>query len=547
MVSRKLLAPLTLSVALVGLGIAAGLGLAARADSSMSVTVDANTSLGTLPATAFGINAAVWDGHLLDANLPGLLQQAGVKVVRYPGGSTADVYHWQTNSTEPGQSFANPNNTFDAFMGVVQQTGAQAMITVNYGSGTPQEAAGWVQYANRGGPGYTGPVPTYPGASSTGHTYGITYWEIGNELYHNGTYGAQSEYDLHTDKGPAAYGANTLQFIDAMKAVDPSVKVGVALTAPGNWPDEDVLGNAGTLQAWNDNVLQATCSALDFADVHWYPQDPGNESDANLLQAPEQGIAGRTDSIPQMVARLRQEISQYCPSRASQIQIMIAETNSVSYNPGKQTVSVVNALYLDDDYMTWLEHGVATVDWWDTHNGPMLGTNDSPALYGTATYGDYGALATGDTPEPPAETPFPPYYGLQMLTKLGVAGDQMVAATSSSSLVAVHAVKQANGNLAVLLINKDPAKFEPVTLSLCNFTPALNPMVYSYGPGSAAISDPYGPGSAAISAVRQPDLAGAYVQRPRRGARTNRSPSLLVIVPPYSVVTIVMTPAPDLD
>src|SRR5207248_6906146 len=106
--------------------------------------------------------------------------------------------------------------------------------------------------------------------------------------------------------------------------------------------------------------------------------------------------------------------------------------------------------------------------------------------------------------------------------------------------------------------NKDPAKFEPVTLSLCNFTPALNPMVYSYGPGSAAISDPYGPGSAAISdpygpgsaaisAVRQPDLAGAHVQRPRRGARTNRSPSLLVIVPPSSVVTIVMTPAPDLD
>jgi hypothetical protein len=410
------------------------------------------------------------------------------------------------------------------------------MITVNYGSGTPQEAAGWVQYANKGGPGYAGPVPTYPGASSTGHTYGITYWEIGNEVYGNGTYGAQFEYDLHTDKGPAAYGENALQFIDAMKAVDPSIKVGVALTAPGNWPDEDVLGNAGTPQAWNDNVLEATCSALDFADVHWYPQDPGKESDANLLQAAEQGIAGRTDSIPQMVARLRQEISQYCPSRASQIQIMITETNSVSYNPGKQTVSVVNALYLDDNYMTWLEQGVATVAWWDTHNGPMLGTNDSPALYGTATYGDFGVLATGAAPEPPAETPFPPYYGLQMLTKLGVAGDQMVAATSSSSLVAVHAVTQANGNLAVLLINKDPATFAPVTLSLCHFTPALNPMVYAYGPGSTA-----------ISAVRQPDLAGAHVQRPRRGARTKRSPSLLVIVPPYSVVTIVMTPAPDLD
>jgi hypothetical protein len=440
MVSRKQLACLALSVALVGLA------MVARADSSVSVTVDATTSLGTLPATAFGINAAVWDGHLLDANLPGLLRQAGATVVRYPGGSTADVYHWQTNSTEPHQSYANPTNTFDAFMGVVQQTGAQAMITVNYGSGTPQEAADWVQYANKGGPGYTGPVPTYSGASRTGHTYGVQYWEIGNELYG-----------------------------------------------------------------------KATCSALDFAAVHWYPQDPGHESDANLLQAPEQGIAGRTESIPQMVARLRQEISQYCPSRASQIQIMITETNSVSSNPGKQTVSVVNALYLDDTYMTWLEHGVATVDWWDTHNGPALGTNVSPALDGTATYGDYGVLTTGATPEPPAETAFPPYYGLQMLTKLGVAGDQMVVATSSSSLVAVHAVKQAPGSLAVLLINKDPAKSYPVTLSVHDFTPALNPMVYSYGPGSTA-----------ISALRQPSLAGARVQN----------------VPPYSVVTVVMTPGP---
>jgi hypothetical protein len=112
-------------------------------------------------------------------------------------------------------------------------------------------------------------------------------------------------------------------------------------------------------------------------------------------------------------------------------------------------------------------------------------------------------------------------------------------------LVAVHAVKQANGNLAVLLINKDPATFAPVTLSLCHFTPALNPMVFAYGPGSTGISDPYGPGSTALSAVRQPDLVGAQVQRPGRGAPTKRSPSLLVIVPPYSVVTIVMTPAPD--
>lgn len=521
MVSGKQFTHVALSLALVGVGMeaASGTGRVSVADAQpATVTVNAGAPLGTIPTTAFGINNAVWDGNLLDANLPGLLQQAGVKVMRYPGGSTSDVYHWQSNTTEPNQSYANPSNTFDAFMGVVQQTGAQAMITVNYGSGTPQEAAGWVQYANKGGAGYTGPVPSYQGASPTGHTYGITYWEIGNELYGNNSYGADWEYDLYTKgQGPVAYGQRAMQFITAMKAVDPSIKVGVVLTAPGNWPDQEVNG---TPPPWNPNVLQQTCGTasnpgLDFAIVHWYAQGPGNESDAGLLASPENGSAGTTDSIATMVQHVRAEIAQNCPARASQIQIMVTETNSVSYNPGKQTVSLVNALFLADNYMDWLENGVANVDWWDTHNGITTGTNDSSTLYGTAQYGDYGVLSNGSSSgglaEPPAETPFPPYYALQMLSKLGVAGDQMVTASSDQPLLAVHAVRQANGDVALLLINKSPTVSYTANLALSGFSAAPNPVVYSYGMNSASI-----------------------VQTQEHGMPPTRA----LTVPPYSLTTI---------
>ncbi len=169
------------------------------------VSINAGTPVGNIPGTAFGLNTAAWDSHLLDGSVPGLLQQTGVKLLRFPGGSTSDYYQWQSNTTLPCSicGTVNANDTFDAFMGVAGATGAQAMITINYGSGTPQAAAGWVQYANKGGPGYSGPVPTYVGGSSTGHTYGIKYWEIGNELYGNGTYGATWEYDQHS-LGPAA-------------------------------------------------------------------------------------------------------------------------------------------------------------------------------------------------------------------------------------------------------------------------------------------------------------------------------------------------------
>jgi hypothetical protein len=484
--------------------VMAGGATLVRADTATTVTVNVAAPEGTVPATAEGLNASVYDGNLLDGGIPGLFHNTGAQIMRWPGGSEADVYHWQTNSITSGQGgYADPNNTFDNFMSVVQNAGAQAMITVNYGSnatgtggGDPNEAAAWVNYAN-----------------NVKH-YGIKYWEVGNEIYGNGTYGADWETDLHPDKGPVSYGQYADQFITAMKAVDPSIKVGVVLTAPGNWPDQEANG---TPPPWNPNVIQQTCPYLDFADVHWYPQDPGNELDSNLLNSPEQGISGRTDSIPTMMAHLRSEITQNCPGRANQIQIMITETNSVSYNPGKQTVSLVNALFQDDSYMTWLENGVANVDWWQLHNGPVLGTNNSSSLYGTANYGDYGILSNGQSPEPPADTPFPAYYGLQMLSKVAQPGGTMVSATSSDSLIAAHAVRQANGNLAILLINKDPNASHSVTLSLPGYTPAPNPVVYTYGEGSSAITTTQ-----------------------EHGIPPTRS----ITVGPYSLTTIVLTPKP---
>ncbi len=454
----------------------------AASGTAASVTVNPNSKLGRIPSTAFGINNAVWDGHLLDSELPGLLSANGVNIMRYPGGSTSDVYHWQSNSVEPNTSYANPNNTFDAYMGVVHATGAQAMITVNYGSGTPEEAAAWVQYANKGGPHYSGPVPSYPGASSTGHRYGIKYWEIGNEIYGNGTYGADWEYDLH-DLGPTVYANNVVTFSQAMKAVDPSIKIGVVLTTPNNWPDG--VTSDSSPQPWNDTVLPIACSSIDFVIAHWYAQSPGYESDAGLLSS--------TSQIASMASTLRARINQYCGARASKVQIMVTETNSVSYNPGKQTVSLVNGLFLGDNYMNWLENGVANVDWWDTHNGPVGGTNNSDSLYGNTQYGDYGILASGDCPgtdtcEPPANTPFPTYYSMQMLTHLGKAGDTMISSSSDNSLVAVHAVQQAHGHLAVLLINKDPSTTYSVKVAVNGCGPRGKATVYSYGQHSTSIS-----------------------------------------------------------
>lgn len=447
-----------------------------------TVTVNTTSEIATLGATPIGANAAVWDSHLYEVGVPGRLSDAGIRLVRYPGGSAADTYHWQSDT---GGFTAS---TFDSYMSVVKSAHAQSIITVNYGSGTPAEAAGWVQYANTGGPNYSGPVPSYPGGSATGQRYHIKYWEIGNEIYGNSTYGGNWENDVNPP-GPAEYAARLQEYSAAMKAVDSSVHVGAVLTAPGNWPDG--VTNASSPQPWNDTVLSMACGAADFVVVHWYPQSPGAESDPGLLASSESGTAN-TPSIGAMVGSLRSLITQYCGAHAKNVQIFVTETNSVSYNPGKQTTSLVNALFLADSLSTWLENGVTNVDPWAIHNSPSCGTNDSSSLYGRYTFGDYGLLSAGgycaDAIEPPAETPFPSYYGVQMLAHVAEPGGATLGATSSTPLVSAHAVRGPAGNINVLLVNTDPVNAYDVAVSLQGAKGAGSGDVFTYGQNSSWIA-----------------------------------------------------------
>jgi Cellulose binding domain/Fibronectin type III domain len=455
--------------------VAAGPASAAG-PAAVHVSVNANEGLGTIPSTAYGLNSAVWDSQMNVPQVQGLLQQAGVEMLRYPGGSYGDIYHWQDN-TAPG-GYVAPGTGFDAFMGTVKKIGAQPMLIANYGTGTPAEAAAWVQYAN------------------ITKGYGAKYWEIGNELYGNGYYGADWEADNHASKSPATYAANVLQYASAMKAVDPSIKIGAVLTLPGNWPDS-VVGS-GDSGDWNRIVLAAAGSAIDFVIVHWYP---GGSDAAATLTEPAQ-VAGE-------LAQLRQEIDQYAGPNGPHIAVAMTEVNS---NVDEDTQP--DALFGADTYLTALENGVFTVDWWDTHNGPGA---ISTAPDGATDYNDYGVLSSGTcvgtTCEPPLNTPFPTYYSIAMLSKLGLPGDTMVRSGTDQQLVAAHAVRNANGDLSVMLVNKDPANSYQVSLDYAGFTPAAaTPTVYTYGDEASAIT------SAA------------------QGTASSQ------VLPPYSIETIVLKP-----
>ncbi|MCC9306534.1 cellulose-binding protein [Kitasatospora sp. RB6PN24] len=476
--TRRRIAAGAVAALLAGAG-AGALAPGASAAPTVAVTVDAGAALGTVPSGAVGLNTAVYDTYMNDSSAASLMKAAGVRQLRFPGGSVADAYHWKTH-TVTGGSWAAPGTDFDHFMATAKAVGAQPIITANYGSGTAQEAADWVKYAN------------------VDKGYGVKYWEIGNEIPGNGHYGSKWEVDTHADTSPTAYATNLLAYAKAMKAVDPTVKIGAVLTTPGSWPDG--ITARGDNADWNRTVLSIVGKSIDFVIIHWYPTGAGT---ADILNTPAQ--------IPGTTAAVRSLLNAYAGPHAASVEIAITETDS-AMSPAQ--TSQTAALFAPDTYMSWLEQGAVNVDWWDLHNGPGKPT----IVNGETDYQDGGVLSvggcSGGTCEPARETPFPSYWGIRSLTALAQPGDTMVKSSSANPSVAVHAVRTANGGLNVMLINKDPRNAAQVSLSYTGYTPA---------PGTVTTVS-YTKGATALTTAAQGTAAGQTL-------------------PPYSITTLQLKPA----
>ena len=405
-----------------------------------TVTATLGQSLATVPPLGYGVHTSVYDNNFTPTDLPSKLQTAGVTALRYPGGSYADAFHWQTMSASTGVSeYINPNDTFDHLVTLdAQPAGAGVIITCNYGSnaaGTggadPNEAAAWVDYSN-----------------NTKH-YGVKYWEIGNEIPGNGFYGADWETDQHypssTNRagqpalGPTAYGQNVLQFVTAMKAKDPTIKVGVVMCTPGSWPD-------GVSPDWNTNMLAACGTKIDFVIIHWYP----GGTTANALAA--------SSTIAGVVSSLRNLINTYCGPNAPNVEILVTETNAgSSAGDGPQ-----QTLFATDNYLTWFENGAKNVDWLELHSNFL-----SEGVTGV-----------------PDETPGEGFYGAQLASNVARVGDSLCATSSNNSLVGVHVVNRTDNSIGVQIINKDPSNSATVTVNLSNGTFASSGTRHDFGVGN---------------------------------------------------------------
>ncbi len=143
-----------------------------QAAEKQQITVDASTTGVKIDHNIFGqfaehlghgVYEGIWVGP--DSSIPNTrgirndvvaaLKALKVPNVRWPGGCFADYYHWRKGigtqrpvSVNTDWGGVTEPNTFGTheFMDFVDQIGAAPYVSVNIGSGTPQEAAEWFEY-----------------------------------------------------------------------------------------------------------------------------------------------------------------------------------------------------------------------------------------------------------------------------------------------------------------------------------------------------------------------------------------------------------------
>jgi hypothetical protein len=468
--------------------------LAATAEAQVTVTVDAANVLSVMPDVGIGLHTSVYSNNFNQATLPSELAAGGIQLLRYPGGSYADIYHWSNHTATGGYAAAGDlNSDFGVFVTkLLEGSGSQAMVTVNYGSshqhtmgGQPLEAAAWVAYANGDAGIYNTPDDIAIGVDAEGNNWrtvgywanlrastpaqnpdnqydrfainrddplGIKYWEVGNELNGNGYYSDLDsnwnwENDLHNIGAgadgnnlllsPTTYGNNFNLFAAAMKAVDPTIQVGAVLVGPGGVGDV-----ADPARNWDRNVLLAAGSNMDFGIVHYYVNN--GTSTTQVLNA--------TDDLPAFFDNVRSRIDTYVgPGASDDIELHM---NEFGYF-GTVSSAEIDGIFAANTYATALADGITSVHWLELNKNSYLG--DGVPVRGSA------------------------YHGIQVFSEIADAGAEFVQTTSSNGSVEVHSTVLPDGSLGMLIANLNSSGTSTVNVNISNIDLAGTGTEWLYG------------------------------------------------------------------
>ncbi len=177
----------------------------------------------------------------MDPEMIAMSRELKTPIVRF-GGNFTSAYHWRDGVGPRDRRVSMLNTAWgipeynqfgtDEFLRFCQLIGAEPQIALNLGTGTPQEAAEWVEYVN---------------GHWADHAGGLL-WELGNELW--------GDFQIGYPTLPRV-AERTKSFSDAVRKVDRKAR----LIATGGDPD--------VFQDWNAAQLTNPPDTFNYLSTHF--------------------------------------------------------------------------------------------------------------------------------------------------------------------------------------------------------------------------------------------------------------------------------------
>lgn len=223
-----------------------------------------------------------------DSKKPGLTNEKGYRVdvadalkelrmpvVRYPGGNFVSAYHWLDGVGPKDKRPRRPelawlseeSNEFgtDEFMEWCEFMKVEPYLCLNMGTGTLDEALGWLEYCNSDADTYYANLRRKNGHEKP---YNVKYWGLGNEVYGDWQVGQYSD--------PIDYTKKALQWAKALKYLDPSIKL--------------ISCGENGFSKWDHIVTYELIKYLDFHSIHLYTYSKDHYKNTIQPLAAEHGI-----------------------------------------------------------------------------------------------------------------------------------------------------------------------------------------------------------------------------------------------------------------
>jgi len=186
--------------------------------------------------------------------------------IRYPGGNFVSNYHWMDGIGPKEKRPARYDKAWKRVetneMGIneytdwVKKVGAEPMLAVNLGTGTPEEAAYEIEYTNVGGGTYFSELRKEHGYEKP---HNIKLWCLGNEMDGTWQMGEKTAYE---------YGRVAYEAAKQMRSIDPDIE----LVACGSCANDK---SHPTFPEWDRVVLEQCYDQVDYLSLHrYYSYDP---------------------------------------------------------------------------------------------------------------------------------------------------------------------------------------------------------------------------------------------------------------------------------